>query len=283
MNEHAIEPSLRQWIIEQARGGRSPDALLAPLLERGWESQRAVDAVEEIIREFLAEHAREHDLPPSVRVPAPSTLNGPSVIRAVDRDIHVLASLLHPRVVVFGNLLSTEECDQLIALSREGLTRSTVANLESGADDIHEDRTSRGTYLARGSNALCRRIEGRIAALLEWPEENGEALQVLCYGVGAQYKPHHDYFDPRHAGYGKILQRGGQRVASLVMYLNTPKYGGATIFPEARFEVAAIKGNAVFFSYDRPHPMTRTLHGGAPIVEGEKWVATKWLRERPHF
>jgi prolyl 4-hydroxylase len=43
--------------------------------------------------------------------------------------------------------------------------------------------------------------------------------------------------------------------------------------------VAPIKGNAVFFSYDRPHAVTRTLHGGAPVVEGEKWVATKWLRE----
>jgi prolyl 4-hydroxylase len=25
--------------------------------------------------------------------------------------------------------------------------------------------------------------------------------------------------------------------------------------------------------------VTRTLHGGAPVLEGEKWVATKWLRE----
>lgn len=43
-----------------------------------------------------------------------------------------------------------------------------------------------------------------------------------------------------------------------------------------------MKGNAVFFSYDRAHPMTRTLHAGAPVVEGEKWIATKWLRERRH-
>jgi prolyl 4-hydroxylase len=26
--------------------------------------------------------------------------------------------------------------------------------------------------------------------------------------------------------------------------------------------------------------VTRTLHAGLPVVEGEKWVATKWLRER---
>jgi prolyl 4-hydroxylase len=35
----------------------------------------------------------------------------------------------------------------------------------------------------------------------------------------------------------------------------------------------------VFFSYNRPHISTKTLHGGAPVLAGEKWVATKWLRE----
>jgi prolyl 4-hydroxylase len=64
------------------------------------------------------------------------------------------------------------------------------------------------------------------------------------------------------------------------MYLNTPARGGGTVFPDVEFEVEPIKGNAVFFSYDRPHSSTRTLHGGAPVIEGEKWVATKWLRER---
>ena len=44
--------------------------------------------------------------------------------------------------------------------------------------------------------------------------------------------------------------------------------------------VAPKRGNAVFFSYDRAHPVTRTLHGGAPVLAGEKWIATKWLRER---
>ena len=79
-----------------------------------------------------------------------------------------------------------------------------------------------------------------------------------------------------------LLRRGGQRVASVVMYLNTPERGGATVFPESHLEVAAVKGNAVFFSYDRPHPMTRTLHGGAPVLAGEKWILTKWLRVGEH-
>jgi prolyl 4-hydroxylase len=102
---------------------------------------------------------------------------------------------------------------------------------------------------------------------------------VLRYLPGAEYKPHYDYFDPTQPGTPGILRRGGQRVASLVCYLNTPARGGATVFPDVSLSVAPVKGNAVFFSYDRAHPVTRSLHGGAPVLEGEKWVATKWLRQ----
>ena len=76
-----------------------------------------------------------------------------------------------------------------------------------------------------------------------------------------------------------MLIRGGARVATLVMYLSVPERGGSTTFPDVGFQVAPVKGNAVFFSYDMPHPTTLTRHGGAPVIAGEKWVATKWLRE----
>ena len=59
----------------------------------------------------------------------------------------------------------------------------------------------------------------------------------------------------------------------------TPEGGGATTFPDVGLEVAPVRGNAVFFSYERAHASTKTLHGGAPVTAGEKWVATKWLRE----
>jgi prolyl 4-hydroxylase len=118
-----------------------------------------------------------------------------------------------------------------------------------------------------------------MAELLRWPLENGEGLQILRYGPGAEYLPHYDYFDPDQPGTPAILKRGGQRVGTLVVYLNTPERGGATIFPDVKLAVAPVKGNAVFFSYERAHPSTRTLHGGAPVIEGEKWVATKWMRE----
>ena len=277
-----LAPGTVEWILGQARAGQPPDTLLQPLLEDGWEQGEATEAVESVVREWLDSHARDSGLPPSVPVPSPIELNGSSVLKVCDREVCVLASLLLPRVIVFGGLLGDDECDELVEMSRPKLKRSTILDPESGGDEVHVDRTSAGTFFPRGGNALCKRIEARIAALLDWPLANGEALQILRYGPGAQYRPHHDYFDPAWPGSAASLARGGQRVGSLVMYLNTPQRGGATTLPEANLEVAAVKGNAVFFSYDRPHPMTRTLHAGAPVVEGEKWIATKWLRERRH-
>ena len=58
--------------------------------------------------------------------------------------------------------------------------------------------------------------------------ERGEGIQILHYLPGAEYKPHYDYFDPAQPGTASILRRGGQRVATLVMYLSEPARGGGT-------------------------------------------------------
>jgi prolyl 4-hydroxylase len=248
-------------------------------MDSGWNEDVAMVALEDTLRGFLVDHAKTNGLPVPVVVPEPLSLGGEIVLQAGDREVQVLTSMRSPRVLVFGGLLAPEECDEMVELARQRLARSETVKLDTGASEVNEARTSEGMFFTRGENEVCQRIEARIAALLQWPLENGEGLQVLRYRPGAEYKPHYDYFDPAQPGTPGILKRGGQRVASLVMYLNTPARGGATIFPDVHLEVGPVKGNAVFFSYDRPHPMTRSLHGGAPVIEGEKWVATKWLRE----
>jgi prolyl 4-hydroxylase len=279
MSDQPVTPELRQWIIEQAAAGQPPDAVLQSMLASGWREDVAAAAMETVLRGALDEHARANGLPLFNLVPEPAPPGSPQLLRAADREVKVLMSLRNPRVIVFGGLLADEECDEMIEQARERLARSETVKNDTGASEINAARTSDGMFFNRGETPLATRLEARIAALLDWPIENGEGLQVLRYRPGAEYKPHYDYFDPAQPGTPSILKRGGQRVASLVCYLNTPLRGGATIFPDVQLEVAPIKGNAVFFSYDRPHPMTRSLHGGAPVVEGEKWVATKWLRE----
>jgi len=78
------------------------------------------------------------------------------------------------------------------------------------------------------------------------------------------------------------MATGGQRVATLVMYLNDVEAGGSTVFPSIGLDVLPRKGSAVYFAYtsDAGETDPRTLHGGSPVTAGEKWIATKWLRQR---
>jgi prolyl 4-hydroxylase len=276
-----ITPELRAWIIENAIAGHPPDVILKSMMASGWNEDSAIAALEETLTSYLRKKQAEAKAPPMPTsiVPEPLGQGTRTVLRAVDRDVGVVMSLTNPRVIVFSGLLSDDECDEMIALARPRLSRSETVQTDTGGNEINEARTSQGMFFTRGEHPVCARLEARIAVLMSWPVENGEGLQVLRYGPGAEYKPHYDYFDPALAGTATVLKRGGQRVASLVCYLNTPALGGQTVFPDIGLDVAPVRGNAVFFSYNRPHPDTRTLHGGAPVLEGEKWVATKWLRE----
>jgi len=293
-----VTPELRHWLVEQSAAGQTREALLQSMRTSGWTESSARLAVHDVlgadaVPAAVAEPTAAVSVPASaargdvaggdaaavLAVPEPLHGGSRATLSAGDRDVTVLASMRSPRVLVIGGLLSHAECDEMIELARTRLARSETVQTGTGSSEVNAARTSDGMFFDRGEFPVCARLESRIAALLGWPVENGEGLQVLRYRAGAEYKPHYDYFDPDQPGTPLLLSRGGQRVASLVCYLNTPEQGGATVFPDVGLEVAAVKGNAVFFSYDRPHPATRSLHGGAPVEGGEKWVATKWLRE----
>lgn len=301
-----INSELTKWMRDNLANGVTVDQLLTDAVKAGWAddviaaSMQAAVVVLKIsppiksVQSTGAQKHSKHHKPHSKisqsqqtkqeqnRVPEPNLENSPTYIDTFDRRVYIGAVMTLPRVVVFSNLLSEQECDELIALSQPKLTRSTTVNSTTGAFEVHGARTSDGTYFMLGENPLCQRIERRIAELVRWPIENGEGLQILRYSNGANYTPHYDYFDPAAPGSATILKTGGNRVGTIVMYLQSPEKGGATTFPDVGLEVAPVKGSAVFFSYAQPHPDSKSLHSGAPVTEGEKYVATKWLRERAY-
>ena len=275
-----ITPELRKWIVEQAQAGHSAESVLQSMKDSGWEEEVAIDAMETTLRGHLDEQAVAQGQPPAVPVPEPDVGDSSLYLDAGDRQVAVLSVMALPRVIVLGGLLSDEECDALIAAAKPRMQRSLTVATKTGGEEVNDDRTSQGMFFQRGENDLVKKIEARIARLVRWPVENGEGIQVLQYVPGTEYKPHYDYFAPDEPGTPTILKRGGQRVGTVVMYLSEPEKGGGTTFPAVHLEVAPKRGNAVFFSYDRADPSTKTLHGGAPVIAGEKWIATKWMRER---
>jgi len=278
MRSHSpIRPELRQWILETTRAGHSVADVVRLMHETGYaahDSRRIVAAVLDMPMTALDARLRPHRTN-GVRVRLP---DGPQTTIG-ERPVRIMLSAETPPLRVFDGLLSGDECAALIDLARPRLQRArTVAH--DGAKQIDEHRTSDGMFFALGEQPLIERIESRIAALLGVPVDHGEGLQVLHYLPGQQYEPHQDWFDPTQPGYAAITATGGQRIASLVIYLNTPAAGGGTAFPEAGFTVTAQRGSAVCFTYESGD--TSSLHAGLPVLEGEKWIATKWLRERPY-
>lgn len=281
---NTVMPSLPQawqaWITENLARGCAPAEMAQVMVRDGkFEATLARAAIEE------ARRAGFTHLPPA---PAPQPLpeidTSSNLFRAPDRDVEILVSLRSPRIVLLGGLLSDEECKDLIAYGQGRLERSPVVSDTDGKTEVHAHRTSRGAMLQRGETDLVRRIEARLAAVTRWPVENGEGLQMLQYEKGNEYRPHYDWFDASLPGPRKHLERGGQRVGTIVMYLSDVESGGGTSFPNIGLTVQPKKGSAVFFVNTDAYrmPDQKTLHAGEPVEKGIKYIATKWLRERPY-
>lgn len=293
----AVTPELAQWLASQTAQGKSRRSIYKAMLDAGWQAISASHVMQLTDAEnehfgvpleaaaALASLQAQPDFAPStlpepLPVPQPLLDSTGKMVDAGDKWVEVTQQRHDPELMVFANLLSAAECDALVDAARPRLSRSLTVDTQTGGEAFHADRTSEGMFFTRSENAVVQRVEARIARLLNWPVKNGEGLQVLRYPPGAEYKPHYDYFDPNEPGTPAILQRGGQRVATLIMYLVEPAQGGATVFPDIDLQVVPQRGSAVFFSYAQAHPASRTLHGGQPVLAGEKWIATKWLRER---
>jgi prolyl 4-hydroxylase len=185
----------------------------------------------------------------------------------------VEATVLHqePLVMRFERLLTDDECRQLIEAAAPRLRESKLVN-----QVVSDIRTSRGMFFEEEENPFIHRIERRIATLMNVPVEHAEGLQVLHYGPGQEYKAHHDFFSL------KSPASRNNRISTLIIYLNDVEEGGETVFPLLRLEVKPKRGSALYFEYFYRQQALNdlTLHSSVPVVRGEKWVATQWMRRQ---
>ncbi|XP_064610732.1 prolyl 4-hydroxylase subunit alpha-1-like [Liolophura sinensis] len=191
-----------------------------------------------------------------------------------------------PYIVLFHNVISEEEGQHLMDLSKNLLERSAVGQPDNGV--IVEARISKVTWLWDNHtsiiNKLSRRVED-ITDLCTLFREKGacaEPFQVLNYGIGGQYHSHFDFYQDREMvkKTPSFVRDSGDRLATLMFYLSEVFAGGATVFPEVGVRIAPVKGAAAFwYNFKEGRADLRTKHGGCPVLRGEKWVANKWIHE----
>jgi prolyl 4-hydroxylase len=282
-----LTSELRGWILHNLDRGCAPLDLVNTMIRLRFEPQIAQGLVQAFVSARSAGVAPSSSVALEVQEASyayetPRIATG-NLIRAADREIPVLLRYEKPVVVLLEGVLSHDECAELIELARPRLRPSTVVDPQTGANTVANYRNSEGMFFRPAETPLIALLDRRVAELMNCPLENGEGLQVLRYGPGGHTAPHFDFLIPSNPTNEASLKRSGQRLSTLMIYLSDVTRGGETVFPEVRLSVAPRKGNAVYFEYanSRQQLDARSLHAGAPVIEGEKWAVTKWMRTRP--
>ena len=176
------------------------------------------------------------------------------------------------------DFLTLAECAALIAIIDAGRIPSPVVS----DDPIPAYRTSETCYLYPAEPVVAR-IGARIDQLTGIEAVHGELLQGQRYGVGQEFKAHHDFFHTDQLYWREQAVIGGQRTWTAMAFLNEPEAGGRTNFPSAGIKVAPRAGNLLVWNNmdELGSPNQASLHQGMPVELGVKYVLTKWYRERP--
>ena len=188
-----------------------------------------------------------------------------------------------PRIIAYAGFASAAECDWIVHRAKDHLQPARIFDEASAGDTYHAARDNTSVeFLLPKMDLVLETVRARIAAATRLPVPVFEPTQVLHYSVGEQFRPHHDYFDFESEGIAEHVRRFGQRIATVLVYLNDAYEGGETTFPKAGLSYRGKTGDALFFAnVDRSgHADPMTLHAGTPPTAGEKWVFSQWIRDR---
>ncbi|XP_019422067.1 PREDICTED: probable prolyl 4-hydroxylase 9 isoform X1 [Lupinus angustifolius] len=199
-----------------------------------------------------------------------------------------------PRALYFPNFATAEQCEGIVDVAKAGLKPSSLA-LRKGENEENTKgvRTSSGVFVSASEDktGILAVIEEKIARATMIPRAHGEAFNILRYEIGQRYNSHYDAFNPSEYGPQK-----SQRMASFLLYLTDVEEGGETMFPfenglnmDGSYEyedciglkIRPRRGDGLLFYSLFPNGSTidpTSLHGSCPVIKGEKWVATKWIR-----
>jgi hypothetical protein len=197
-------------------------------------------------------------------------------------DIAVVSE--SPRIGLMRDFLTPVACEWFINRAKGQLTSAAIYKGETNGARLSKERTNSefSFDLFKADIASCA-LQARIEAAVDAPAANFETLTLMHYAPGQQFTPHHDFLNADLPGMADNLRAQGQRVLTVLVYLNDDYEGGETEFPNARFVHKPRRGDALIFANvdQGGAPDPNSLHAGRPPKRGEKWILSQWIRDRP--
>lgn len=180
-----------------------------------------------------------------------------------------------PSIEVVHKLLVSKECAYLIERAEPSLKPSFVDDPVTGRGKPDPIRTSHGASLVpHAEDLVVQAINRRLAWASGTEVGHAEALYVMRYTPGQEYKPHLD----------ALAGLRNQRAWTAIAYLNREYEGGETVFPLLSISLRAEPGDVLIFRNidGEGNPDPRLRHAGLPVTRGAKWIATRWIRTGEH-
>ncbi len=184
-------------------------------------------------------------------------------------------------IYTIDNFLTKEECQNIINMSQNNFVESTVLagdNYKSSIKpNFRSSKTCYYSHLPELNKKYLNTIDDKICEEIGIEKKFSETIQIQRYGINNEFKQHRDYFYDE-----KNMEIHGQRTWTFMIYLNDVKHGGATYmkYIDTRFQPK--EGMALVWNNlnedGTPNPLT--LHSGEPVLSGEKYIITKWFREK---
>lgn len=177
-----------------------------------------------------------------------------------------------------AGFLSPSECDRFIAMIEAVAKPSTLysTSYESGIRTSYSGDVDPADPFVR---MVTRRLDDLLGLDGSW----GETVQGQRYEAGQEFKLHCDWFPTDSEYWAAEARQGGQRSWTAMIYLTDVAAGGATEFPYLDYSSWPQRGTLLAWNnmLADGEPNVMTLHAGTPVVQGTKYIITKWYRTRP--
>ena len=187
-----------------------------------------------------------------------------------------------PLIYELKSFLDIKSCAHIVNVAKDKMKLALVSGEKEGV--LHSARTNRSCFIPHRYDEIFEKISFTISKLLNRDLSTAEDFQIIHYTKDQEYKPHFDAFSMDGSELSRTNTKfGGQRIITALCYLNNVEKGGSTIFPAIPLAIKPERGKLILFKNTIDGKNTRdtkALHGGSPVIKGQKWASNIWFREQ---